>query len=360
LRNQVKAAELHAIFGAKNPHIQSDVPGGVTCGNYLNADRISRYLFMLREQIDFIKNVYIPDVLAVASFYKDWGGIGGCRNYLAYGAFPEGPQMPESYWQPRGWIQDRKLEVLPLDMDKITEGVAHSWYKDSEPAHPYRGVTDPLPDGASLNADGQLNGDGKYSWIKAPRYDGASCEVGPLARVLVGYAAGHEETKKYVDYTLKALEVPPEALFSTLGRTAARAINTLIIAEAAERWCVELVENLKSGDAQSYTPWEFPEGEAMGFGAIDVPRGALGHWIVMDQGKIKNYQQVVPSTWNLGPRCGQGTLGPVEEALIGTPVADPAQPLEVLRTVHSFDPCIACAVHIIDPESNHVHRVKVI
>ena len=358
LRNQVNAAKLHAIFGAKNPHLQSVVPGGVTCGNYLNADRISEFLFMLEEQIAFIKNVYIPDVLAVAGVYaKDgWAEVGGCTNYVAYGEFPQGPSEPKDLWQPRGWIKNKELKALPLDQAKITEDIKHSWYKDSEPAHPYKGVTDPL-DGAKLDANGQLEA-GKYSWIKAPRYEGYSSEVGPLARTLVSYASGHEPTKKYVDYVLKALGAPPAALFSTLGRTAGRAINCLVIAEQAKQWTLDLINNLKGGDAKSYEPWEFPAGTAEGVGLTDVPRGALGHWIVMKDGKIENYQQVVPSTWNLGPRDGKDQLGPVEESLIGTPIADPKKPLEVLRTVHSFDPCIACAVHVIDPESNEVHKVK--
>ncbi|MFH1137792.1 MAG: nickel-dependent hydrogenase large subunit [Pseudomonadota bacterium] len=359
LRNQVKAAQLHAIFGGKNPHLQTSVPGGVTCGNYLNADRISQYLFMLEEQIAFIKNVYIPDVLAVASFYKDWAAIGGTTNFLAWGEFPQGPDEPKSLWQPRGLILNRELKALPADPAKVTESVKHGWYQDSASAHPYKGVTEPL-EYAGLGAGGTLDGEGKYSWIKAPRYEGASCEVGPLARTLVSYASGHEATVKYVNHVLKTLDVPATALFSTLGRTAARAINCLVIAEQAKTWVMDLLANLKKGDASSYAAWEFPKGEVMGVGLTDVPRGALGHWIVMEGGKIKNYQQVVPSTWNLGPRCENGKLGPVEEALIGTPVADPEKPLEILRTVHSFDPCIACAVHVIDPKNNKVHKVRAV
>lgn len=359
LRNQVKAAQLHAVFGGKNPHLQSSVVGGVTCGNYLNADRIGQYLFMLREQMAFIKNVYIPDVLAVASFYKDWAGIGGCTNFLAWGEFPQGnAEEPKDLWQPRGWIKDRKLQALPADPAKVTEAVTHGWYKDSTPAHPYDGVTDPL-DGIKLNDKGQLE-TGKYSWLKAPRYEGKACEVGPLARTLVSFASGHAETKKYVEYVLKALNVQPAALFSTLGRIAARAINCLVIAEQTEKWVMDLVENLKKGEAKTFTPWEFPKGESMGAGLSDVPRGALGHWVKLKDGKIENYQQVVPSTWNLGPRDDKDQLGPLEEALVGTPVADPKKPLEVLRTVHSFDPCIACAVHVIDPESNEVHKVRAV
>ncbi len=359
LRNQVKAAQLHAIFGGKNPHLQSSVAGGVTCGNYLNPDRISQYLYMLREQIAFIKDVYIPDVLAVALFYKDWAAVGGCTNYLAYGEFPQGGGEPGDLWQPRGWIKNKELKALPFDSSKLTEDVKRAWYKDSDPAHPYQGVTDPL-EGIKLDANGQLEADGKYSWIKAPRNDGASCEVGPLARTLVSFASGHEPTVGLVKYVLKTLDVPPAALFSTLGRTAARAINCLAIAQEAEKWCLQLIENVKGGDTKTYEAWEFPAGEAEGFGLTDVPRGGLGHWIRMKDGKIENYQQVVPSTWNLGPRDAAGQLGPVEEALIGTPIADPSKPLEVLRTVHSFDPCIACAVHVIDPDSNEVHKVRAV
>ena len=251
------------------------------------------------------------------------------------------------------------MKALPADPAQVTEAVKHSWYQDSDPANPYKGRTEPL-DGITLDGNGQLQGDGKYSWIKAPRYEGKSCEVGPLARTLVSYAAGQKETKAVVDYVLKTLDVPATALFSTLGRTAARAINCLIIAQQAEQWCLDLIGNLKKGDAKSYEAWEFPKGEAEGVGLTDVPRGALGHWIRMKDGKIENYQQVVPSTWNLGPRDEQGQLGPVEESLIGTPIADPKKPLEVLRTVHSFDPCIACAVHVIDPDSNEVHKVRVL
>ncbi|MEW5725437.1 MAG: nickel-dependent hydrogenase large subunit [Thermodesulfobacteriota bacterium] len=358
LRYQVKAAQLHAVFGGKNPHLQTTVPGGVTCGNYLNVDRISQFLYLLREQISFIENVYIPDVLAVAPFYakEGWAGVGGCTNYLAWGEFP---QPDGSLWQPRGWIKGKELKALPAEPAQVTESVAHSWYKDSKPAHPYDGVTDPL-DGASLDKNGQFQADAKYSWIKSPRYEGKSCEVGPLARTLVSYASGQAETKTWVDLVLKALGVGPEALFSTLGRTAARAINCLVIAKQAEQWCLDLVENLKTGDAKSYEPWQFPAGEAMGVGLTDVPRGSLGHWIKMKDGKIENYQQVVPSTWNLCPRDEDGQLGPVEEALIGTPVADPKMPLEILRTVHSFDPCIACAVHVIDPQTNEVHKVRAV
>jgi [NiFe] hydrogenase large subunit len=195
--------------------------------------------------------------------------------------------------------------------------------------------------------------------MKAPRYEGQACEVGPLARVLVAYAKEKKEVKDVVDSVLKKLDIPATALFSTLGRTAARAVETLVIGEAMNGWIGQLVENLKKGDIMTCQSYTMPD-KARGYGLNDVARGALGHWIEIENKKIKNYQYVVPSTWNLGPRDEKGNLGPVEEALIGTPVADPKRPLEVLRTVHSFDPCIACGVHIIDPDSNQVYKIRAV
>lgn len=234
--------------------------------------------------------------------------------------------------------------------EKVTEHVRRSWYEGSSERHPFEGETKPR------HGD-YRPGDGKYSWFKAPRYDGEPCEVGPLARVLVAYARGKKEIKSVVDSTLKTLGVPVQALFSTLGRTAARGLETIVIGDAMEGWIMELVGNIKNGNTKTYESWEMPD-SAMGYGLNDVARGSLGHWIQIENKKIKNYQYVVPSTWNLGPRDAKGKLGPVEEALIGTPVADPKRPLEVLRTVHSFDPCVACGVHVIDPNSNQVYKIK--
>ena len=353
LRLQAKAARMHAIFGGKNPHPQSLVVGGVTCANDLTADRIAEFLFITKETQDFIKNVYIPDLLAVASFYKDWGAIGGTSNFLAWGDFPMSEKEPDSLFMPRGVIMKRDFaNVKMADPAKVSEHVARSWYEGKDAKHPYQGVTNPLPEDPKYAPN-----DGKYSWLKAPRYEGEPCEVGPLARVLVAYGYGKKEIKDTVDKVLTTLNVPATALFSTLGRTAARGIETLVIGEAVQGWVMELVENLKKGDSQIYEPYEMPT-KAQGMGLNDVPRGALGHWVVIEDKKIKNYQYVVPSTWNLGPRCSSNKLGPVEEALIGTPIADPKKPLEVLRTVHSFDPCIACAVHVIDPDSNEVYKIK--
>jgi len=355
LRLQAKAARMHAIFGGKNPHPQSLVVGGVTCVRDLNPDRIAEFLYLTRETQNFVKKVYIPDLLAVASFYKDWGGIGGCTNFLAYGDFPESAQEPESLYMPRGAVFNRDVaNVQMVDQGKVTEDVTRAWYENGSPKHPWNGETKPLKENPQYRP-----GDGKYSWMKAPRYNGESCEVGPLARVLVAYGKGHSDIKPLVDSTLQNLDIPVTALFSTLGRTAARGLETIAIGDRMENWIGALLANLKNGDTKTYEPYEMPD-SAEGVGLNDVPRGALGHWIRIEDGKIGNYQYVVPSTWNLGPRCSQGKLSPVEEALIGTPVADPQKPLEILRTVHSFDPCIACAVHVIDPDSNEVIKVNVL
>jgi [NiFe] hydrogenase large subunit len=350
LRLQAKAARMHAIFGAKNPHLQAFVVGGVTSVKDLTPDRIAEYLYLWKETQDFIKDVYIPDLLAVASFYKDWGAIGGTTNFLAWGDFPQSDKEPESLFMPRGVITNRDLKGVKMaEQTKVTEHVDHAWYEGSDARHPYKGETKPQ--------HGKYDTDDKYSWFKAPRYEANPCEVGPLARVLVAYAKGHKGIQGAVNHALTTLSIPVEALFSTLGRTAARGLETLVVGQAIEGWVQELIGNLKKGNTATYKSWKMPK-SAMGLGLNDVPRGSLGHWIRIENGKIGNYQYVVPSTWNLGPRDEKGKLGPVEEALIGTPVADPKRPVEVLRTVHSFDPCVACGVHVIDPDSNQVYKVK--
>ncbi|MFP4347129.1 MAG: nickel-dependent hydrogenase large subunit [Desulfococcaceae bacterium] len=364
LRLQAKAAKMHAVFGGKNPHIQSLVVGGVTSVRDLNPDRIFQFLHLWKETQKFVKDVYIPDLLMVASYYKDWGGIGGTTNFLAYGDLPSSEKEPESFLFPRGVVFNRDLgKVEMADQEKVTEHVKHAWYADHEPMHPFGGVTEPQhgpyePGGERTWWFGRTQ-TGKYSWLKAPRYEGAACEVGPLARVLVAYASGNKPVQSVVNATAKKLNVPVEAMFSTLGRTAARGLETIIIGDNMENMIMSLVENVRNGDTKTYQPYEMPD-TGMGYGLNDVARGSLGHWIEIENKKIKNYQYVVPSTWNLGPRCEGGKKGPVEEALIGTPIADPKRPIEVLRTVHSFDPCIACAVHVIDPKSNEVYKVKVL
>ena len=355
LRLQAKAARMHAIFGGKNPHPQSLVVGGITSVKDLTPDRIAEFLYITKETQDFIEKVYIPDLLAVASFYKDWGGIGGTSNFLAWGEFPMSANEPQDLFMPRGFIKNRDLAGVTMASEKgVREDVSRGWYENGPALHPYEGETKPLQENPEYQPDG-----GKYTWSKAPRYEGESCEVGPLTRVLVAYAKGHPGITPVVDHVLKTLNVPATALFSTLGRTAARGIETLVIGKEIQNWVMELVENIKGGDTKTYQPYEMPN-SAQGVGLNDVPRGSLGHWIQIEDKKIKNYQYVVPSTWNLGPRCEKGKLSPVEEALIGTPIADPKRPLEVLRTVHSFDPCIACGVHVIDPDSNEVYKFRVL
>lgn len=352
LRQQARTARMHAVFGGKNPHIQSLVVGGVTCATDLTADRIAEFRFLLKETMDFIDNVYIPDVVAVGGFYKDWGKIGGTTNFLVYGDFPQSDKEPESFMLPRGAIFKRNVgQVQPVDIGLVAEHVKHSWYEGDKALHPIEGETKPKFD--------KMDTDNRYSWMKAPRYKGEPMEVGPLARVLVAYGKGHAETRKAVDDLLKKLTLPKEALFSTLGRTAARALEAKIIGDAMDGWIDQLVGNIKKGDTRIYQGYEMPA-EAMGAGLNDVPRGALGHWVHIDDGKIRNFQLVVPSTWNLGPRCAAEKRSPVEEALIGTPVVDPKRPVEILRTVHSFDPCIACGVHVIDPQTNEVYKFKVV
>ncbi|MFP4030669.1 MAG: nickel-dependent hydrogenase large subunit [Desulfococcaceae bacterium] len=366
LRLQAKAAKMHAVFGGKNPHPQFLVVGGVTSTRALSADRIYQFLSIWKETQKFIKDVYVPDLLAVASFYKDWGGIGGNENFLAYGDFAGAGKEPDDFMFPRGLMMNKDMgEILPVEEPRITEHVKHAFYADSPPMTPFGGDTIPEPGDGEYKTGGKRTWwfgktkTDKYSWVKAPRYEGEVCEVGPLARVLVAYAKGGKGVREVVDGALDKLGVPAEALFSTLGRTAARGLETILIGDQMEKWTMELVDNVGKGDKSTYTAWEMPD-KAQGYGWNDVPRGSLGHWIEIEDKKIKNYQYVVPSTWNFSPRCDGGKRGPVENALIGTPIADPKRPIEVLRTVHSFDPCLACAIHVIDPDSNEVHKVKVI
>jgi quinone-reactive Ni/Fe-hydrogenase large subunit len=355
------AAQMQAIFGGKNPHPQSLVVGGVTCVmDALDASRLGQYLFRLKELQNFIETAYIPDVLLAATYYKSEGaaGIGGgVKNYMTYGGFPLDDDM-NTFLFPRGVVKNRDIaKPLKLDEEKITEEVTHSWYKGTEPAHPYKGTTEPEYTG--YDANGNVKGDEKYSWCKAPRYDGEPYEVGPLARMVVGYATGNEEIKALVDGTLKAANIPVAALFSTLGRTAARCIETKYVADHIEGWVNELVANIKKGDTRTWTRCDVPGKPSQGRGMTEPPRGALGHWIRIENKVIANYQAVVPSTWNCSPRDKAGKRGPYEESLIGTKLANVDQPLEILRTIHSFDPCMACAVHIIDPKTNEIRKFRV-
>ena len=354
-------AQMMAILGGKNPHPQTLVVGGITSGmDLFDAERMGQYLFRFKELKNFVETAYIPDVLLAAKYYKDEGlkGVGGgVKNYLSYGGFPLDDDWNKLLF-PRGIVKDRNLaKPLKLDETKITEEVTHAWYKGKEALHPYKGTTD--PDYTGYDKNGNVKGNEKYSWCKAPRYDNKPYEVGPLARMVVGYAQGDKNIKPLIDSTLKATGLPASVLFSTLGRTAARALETKLVADNTEGWVNELIANIKRGDTRTWTRCDVPKKPAQGRGMTEPPRGALGHWIKIENQKISNYQAVVPSTWNCSPRDKAGVRGPYEESLIGTKLANVDQPLEIIRTIHSFDPCMACAVHIIDPKTNEVKKFKV-
>jgi [NiFe] hydrogenase large subunit len=350
LKVQIWPSRMMAILGGKNPHTQSLLTGGIS--SYDALGRIKELRTLYENTMDFIMTTYLPDVLAVAPYYLDWGGIGGTTHFMTCGEFPEDETDLNSRELPQGVIYNRNIgAVEDFSGDAFAEHVKHSWYNYSSPKHPYKGVTDP-------NYTGMDNMDAEYSWMKAPRYKGKATEVGPLAQVLVAYARGHAGAQKYVGAVLKHLDVGPEALFSTLGRTAARCIETVLVGEKMASWFDELEQRVAAGKDDIVADWKMPD-EAQGVGFVHAPRGTLSHWINIKGGKIENYQLVVPSTWNLGPRCDNNIVGPTEEALIGTPVFDPKRPVEILRTVHSYDPCIACGVHVIDSKTNEVYKFKV-
>ena len=372
---QKEIVKVHTILGGKNPH-PNYLVGGVPCAiniddaNALNAERLSYIGRLFDEAADFVEKVYIPDLLAVAGFYKDWAAIGGgLENYLAYGDLPvNGYGDPSKFKFPRGVILNRNLaEVLPVDgkdAEQVKEFISSSWYEyaggNETGLHPWVGETKLAYSGPKPPYD-YLDVSKKYSWLKTPRWKGHAMEVGPLARLLVAYASGSEEVKDAVNGALKALDVPVGALFSTLGRTAARGIETQLIARWSKEFYNQLLANIKNGDTRTFNNarWD-PEtwpAEAKGVGLSEAPRGALAHWIVIKDKKIENYQLVVPSTWNASPRDGRGQRSAYEASLIGTPVAHPEMPLEVLRTIHSFDPCLACAVHLYDEKGTYVHHI---
>jgi len=374
---QREVIKIHAVLGGKNPHPQTYLVGGMampvdaSSDAATNPERIGLLRGWAQQCLAFVEKVYIPDLLAVAGFYGDWSTIGGgFGNFLAYGDFPDvSSGDPADLWLPRGVVWNEGLASPPetLDHHQIEEYVTHSWYDytsgDQDGRHPWQGETKPNYTGPQPPYDFVSTGD-KYSWLKAPRYNGQPMEVGPLARMVVAYAGGHDRVRSEVDRVLNALGVGPDALFSTLGRTAARGIETLLIAERMATWIDELDANMQSGDlaihdGSRWDPSTWPA-EASGWGTTEAPRGALGHWIHILDGKIANYQTVVPSTWNGSPRDAAGRRGVWEEALIGTPVANPMQPLEVIRTVHSFDPCMACAVHVVDTEDRELTRVELV
>jgi [NiFe] hydrogenase large subunit len=351
LRKQATAAKMMAILGGKNPHPQSTVVGGVTCGGELSADRLNSFRAYLEETRKFVNTVYIPDLKAVAAKYPEWTTVGSFSNFMACGEFPLGPNLPADLFMPRGLILNGDIySVQALDPAYISEHVARSWYAGSTDYHPEVGETVPNFTGIDL--------DNRYSWLKAPRHDGEAMEVGPLARVLVGYGLGQAEFVNPVQRFLNDTGLSEANLLSTLGRTAARGIETAIIGDAMVGWLNELENNLTFGNNHIFQ--RYTMGTSSGTGFLEAPRGALGHWINIQGSTIDNYQMVVPTTWNLGPRCAEGIPGPLEQALVGVPVADPASPVEVIRVIHSFDPCIACGVHVIDTSADKTYAVKVV
>jgi hydrogenase large subunit len=373
---QKEIVKIHTIFGGKNPH-PNYLVGGVPCSinpnevNAINTERLNQVGSLISSAIDFVEQVYIPDLMAIASFYKDWAAVGGgLTNYLAYGDLPtQGFSQPEHFKFARGAILDRNLSevhpVNPRDAQEIKEYIAHAWYTyaggDSTGLHPWDGETEFNFTGPNPPYD-QLNVEGKYSWLKTPRWKDNPMEVGPLARLLVSYASGRTDVKDVVNDALKRLNVPVTALFSTLGRTAARGLETQLVVHWMKEFYDELLAQVRSGHTSTFTrdKWEpstWPA-TAQGVGLTEAPRGALAHWIRIKEGKIDNYQLVVPSTWNASPRDGAGKRSAYEASLIGTKVANTEQPLEILRTIHSFDPCIACAVHLYDPHGKHVHQLS--
>jgi hydrogenase large subunit len=382
---QREAAKLHAIFGGKNPHpnflvggapvgisVHAEGPGaGQTSINTTGLQKVANLIEQMRT---FVDQVYIPDTLAIASFYKDWFNPGhgeGIGNFLSYGDFPtNGMFDPSSLIIPRGAILNRDLSTIhEVDLHaegEIQEFISHSWYEydggKQAGLHPYDGETQLAYDGPEPPYQ-HLDMGANYSWLKAPRWKGHAMEVGPLSRVLLLYASGHQPTVDLANYALGQLDLPIEAMFSTMGRVAARTLETKIIADLMDGWFTDLNANINAGDTRTqntdkWNPRTWPR-EARGAGYMEAPRGALGHWVVINNRKIKNFQAVVPTTWLASPRDPQGQPGPYEAALVGHDIHDPAQPLEILRTIHSFDPCMACAVHIADKEGNELVKVKV-
>jgi [NiFe] hydrogenase large subunit/hydrogenase large subunit len=366
---------LHTIFGGKNPHPNFLVGGMASAINIegtatINAERITEIQGMIARARAFVEQVYWPDLQAIAGFYKDWASIGGgVPNFMAVGEFPEaGIDDYDKLYFPRGIIMNKDLsKVHPYNQNLVKEYITSSWYEygagDEAGLHPWEGETTPKYTGP-VPPYSTLSDQKKYTWMKAPRYDGHPMQVGPLARMLVAYGSGHAEVKELVGATLAKLNVGPAALFSTLGRTAARGIETVLLARRMEVWLGQLIDRIKSGDTRTFddTHWDpstWPD-TAQGYGYLDAPRGALGHWVQIDHGKISRYQCVVPSTWNCSPRDGQGQMGAYEAALTDHhPLARPEEPLEILRTIHSFDPCMSCGVHVLDATGATVAEVKV-
>ena len=371
LEVQRDLAKLMALFGGKQPHPQSLTVGGVTCiMDLLDPSRMGEYLTLFKKGVEFIENAYEADVIMVASAYKDEPSvtqIAGVKNFMSH---REMQLNRNEFLFDTGIIYDLDLsKVFEINEDLITEEATHSWYENNEALHPYDGKTNPkytgLKDMETIGANGEkvhskvIDEKGKYSWIKSPRYDGKTMEVGPLACILISYAKGNKRIVPLVDEFLEKTQLPKSALFSALGRTAARMIQTKAIAKYGLEAFNTLIENLKV-DQDTYTSYKIDKNkEYKGRFIGDVPRGMLSHWIRIKNGVVENYQAVVPSTWNAGPIDALGQVGPYESNLVGVKVADITQPLEIIRIIHSFDPCIACAVHVMDKKGNDLGTYKV-
>jgi hydrogenase large subunit len=384
---QKEIKKIQAVFGGRNPHpnwLVGGVPSPINLNDTgavgaVNMERLNLVGRIIDRTVEFIDQVYIPDLLAIASFYKDWASIGGglsSKYLLSYGDLPKtaNDYSPGNLMLPAGAIIDGNLnEVQDVDLgklDEIREYVTHSWYKYGDEQmglHPFQGET--VPNFDIGNAKGTktrieaVDESSKYSWVKAPRWNGHAMEVGPLARFVIGYVKGQDDIKGLVDYALGTLGVPVTALFSTLGRTAARGLECKWAADKLKAEYQKLLASIKAGDTATANMDNFEpktwKKSAQGYGFVEAPRGALGHWIDIEDKKIKNYQCVVPTTWNASPRDPAGKIGAYEAALLDTPMHDPELPLEILRTIHSFDPCLACATHVLDMDGNEVSSIKV-
>jgi hydrogenase large subunit len=372
LEFQRKSNQVVGMLGGKTPHIQNLTVGGVA--NAINLDsqatlgmeRLESMKVLMDEVSAFIHQVYFPDACAIAAFYPDWFHIGGgVRNYLAVPDLPLDSAGSE-YDLPGGYILDGDLSRVrpfktsadPEFRQAVAEDVTHSYYAGKGRLHPWKGET--VPEVTEWDADK------KYSWVKAPRFQNRPAQVGPLAQVLIGYAQGHPLTRKWTDAALQTVssvanrKVTINDMHSTMGRHLARAIRAAMLADLGQKHWQLLVNNIAKGDTTIHNAPNFPSGEISGVGTHEAPRGTLSHWVVAKDGKIKNYQAVVPSTWNASPRDSVGVSGPYEASLLRNPIADAEKPLEVLRTIHSFDPCMTCACHTFDPEGRRIAEVKVL
>ncbi len=384
---QKEIVKIHTIFGGRNPH-PNWLVGGMPCSinvnetgavGAVNMAWLNQVSDIIDRSIAFVDQVYIPDLKAIAAVYKGWTHGGGLssQNLLSYGEFPDHANdwSQDNMLLPGGAIVGGDLstvhEVDVRDPEQIQEFVAHSWYRypdETQGLHPWDGVTEPhfeLGPGlkGSKTAIEALDEGGKYSWIKTPRWRGNAMEVGPLARFVVAYARGDAEVKERVDGLLHDLDLPLSALFSTLGRTAARGLECAWAAHKMRYFHDRLMANIKAGDTATanmdkWQPESWPS-PTKGVGRVEAPRGSLGHWVQIADGKLENYQAVVPTTWNASPRDPKGNIGAYEAALLDTPLAKADEPLEILRTIHSFDPCLACATHVIAPDGQELARVKV-